>query len=118
MNIPHKLLARTASNPGVSKLALISLCIVFLTAAIAKQLPAQAADAIAIVSLADLDLGTEKGRQAARDRLNETARRLCKQVVNPWSLSHHTQYVRCVDDATAAAAVQIQDQARLADARL
>jgi UrcA family protein len=118
MNIPTSSIACAQTESGVSKLALISLCTVFMTAAISKQLPAHAADAIATVSLADLDLSTEQGMQMARDRLDKTARRLCKQVVNPWTLSHHTQYLRCVDDATTAALGQIHDQALVANARL
>ena len=118
MNIPTSSLARAQTDSGFSKLALISLCIVFMTAAISKQLPAHAADAVALVSLADLDLSTDKGMQMARQRLDETARRLCKQVVNPWTLSHHTQYVRCVDDATTAALGQLHSHALVAQARL
>jgi UrcA family protein len=117
MNIPTSSIARAPTESGVSKLALISLCTVFMTAAISKQLPAHAADAIAMVSLADLDLSTAQGMQMARDRLDKTARRLCKQVVDPWALSHHTQYLRCVDDATTAALGQIHDQALVAQAR-
>jgi UrcA family protein len=118
MNIPTSSIARAQTESGVSKLALISLCTVFMTAAITKQLPAHAADAIAMVSLADLDLSTEQGMQVARERLDQTARRLCKQVVNPWGLSHHTQYLRCVDDATTAALGQLHGQAMVAQAKL
>lgn len=118
MNIPTSSIARAQSDSGVSKLALISLCMVFMTAAIARQSPAHAADAIAMVSLADLDLSTDKGMQMARDRLDQTARRLCKQVVNPWALSHHTQYLRCVDDATTAALGQLHSHALVAQAEL
>jgi UrcA family protein len=118
MNIPTSSIARAQTEPSVNKLALISLCMVFMTAAIAKQVPAHAADAIAVVSLADLDLSTEQGMQMARDRLDKTARRLCKQVVNPWALSHHTQYLRCVDDATTAALGQLHGQALVANAQL
>ena len=103
MNIREQLSRRSQYESGRGKLALIGLCITLMTAAIARQLPAQAADAIAIVSLADLDLSTEKGMQTARERLDETARHLCKQVIYPWALSHHAQYLRCVDDATTAA---------------
>jgi UrcA family protein len=117
MNVHMRSLVRTASDSGVSKLALMSLCMVFFTAAIARHLPAQAADAIAIVSLADLDLSTEKGMQTARERLDETARHLCKQVIDPWALSHHAQYLRCVDDATTAALERLHSQALVAQAR-
>jgi len=117
MTIPAKPLNLSQSDSGVSKLGLLGLCIVIMTAAIGKQLPAQAADAVATVSIADLDLSTDKGMQTARDRVNETARRLCKKVIDPWALSHHSQYVRCVGDATSAALEQIRGQALVASAR-
>ena len=117
MTIPAKTLYLSQSDSGFSKLTLIGLCIIFMTAAIGKQLPAQAADAVAMVSIADLDLSTDKGLQTARDRVNETARRLCKKVIDPWSLSHHAQYVRCVNEATTAALEQIHGQALVASAR-
>src|SRR5271165_4284910 len=79
MTIRTPSLARAQGESGVSKLTLISVCIIFMTAAIAKQMPAHATDAIAVVSLADLDLSTEKGMQTAHERLDATARRLCKE---------------------------------------
>lgn len=114
MTIPAKPLILSPGDSSVAKLVMTGLCIVFMTAAIGKQLPAQAAEAIALVSVADLDLSTDKGMQAARDRVDETARRLCKRLINPWSLSHHSQYVRCVDDATTAALGQIHGPALVA----
>jgi UrcA family protein len=117
MNIPEKTLERPQYDFGYSKLVLAGLCIVFMTAAIAKQLPARAADAVALVSLADIDLSTNKGMQTARDRIDETARRLCKKVIDPWTLSHHSQYLRCVDDATTAALGQIANQVLVAKAQ-
>jgi len=117
MTIRKSSLARARCETGVCKLTLIGVCIIFMTAAICKQMPAHAADAVAIVSLADLDLSTEKGMQTAHERLHATARRLCKEVINPWALSHHDQYLRCVDEAVAAAVGQIHDQALLAQAR-
>jgi UrcA family protein len=116
MNVHKKPLVRTASDSGLGKLALLSLCMVLLTAAIASQGPAQAAEAVAQVSIADLDLSTDQGMQTARDRVNETARRLCRKLIDPWALSHHTQYVRCVDEATTAAFGQLHSQALVASA--
>jgi len=116
MNIPIQLSARSRSESGGSKLALMGLCIVFLTAAIAKQLPAQAAEASASVSLADLNLATEKGMQTARERLHETAQRLCRKLIDPWGLAAHDDYVHCVDEATTAAVGKIQGLVRVANA--
>jgi len=115
MNISNRLPVRAPSESG-SKLVLMGLCIIFLTAAIAKQLPAQAAEASAAVSLADLNLSTEKGMQAARDRIRDTARKLCGKVVDPWGLAHHDDYVRCVSEATTAAVGKIEGLVLVANA--
>ncbi len=79
-----------------------------LMAAIGKQLPASAAEKSTVVLIADLDLSTEKGMETARERVHQAARKLCNKVVDPWSLSHHPDYVQCVDDATADAVTQLQ----------
>jgi hypothetical protein len=41
MNMPKQILDPNRSDPGFGKLVLIGLCIAFLTAAVAKQLPAR-----------------------------------------------------------------------------
>jgi UrcA family protein len=69
-------------------------------------LPAQAADAAfgaraQQVSLADLNLSTGDGQKAARERLHQMARRLCAQIEDELDLSHQSNYVKCVDEATA-----------------
>jgi UrcA family protein len=107
MNAQVKIPNRSRCDSPYSKLALMALSSLVLIVAIGKQLPASAADQSAVVSLADLDLSTDKGMQTARDRIHQTAQQLCGKVVNPWSLSHHPDYVRCVDDATAAAMGQL-----------
>jgi UrcA family protein len=117
MNIPVKIPDRSQYDSPYGKLALMALCSLLLIGAIAKQLPASAADKSAAVSLADLDLSTEKGMQAARDRLHQTARWLCQRVVNPWSLSHQSDYVRCVNNATSAAVARLQEPQRVANAK-
>ena len=61
----------------------------------------------ATVSLADLDLTTPAGLNAARDRVNKTARHLCSSVSDPLDLSHHANYVICVDEAVAGAMLKI-----------
>ena len=113
MNVPEQLSDLSQSG---GKVVLMTLCALFMIAAIGRQLPAYAADKSAVVSLANLDLSTEKGMQAARDRIHQTARRLCQRVVNPWSLSHQTDYVRCVNDATTAAVAQMQGLLLVANA--
>jgi UrcA family protein len=116
MKVSNHFVDQVRREHSGSKLLLMGACIVFLTAAIVKQLPAQAADASATISLADLDLSTAKGMQTARERLHLAARRLCGKVVNPWGLAPHEDLVRCVDDTTAAALGKIQGPVLVANA--
>ena len=55
------------------------------------------------VSFQDLDLSTVLGQQIAQDRVHDIARMLCNQVADPTDMSHHMNYLACVD-ATAAKA--------------
>jgi len=118
MKIQQKILDPSRHESGYSKLAMAVLGVVLVTAALAKQMPANAADkASAMVSVADLDLSTDKGMQAARDRLNATARQLCEKVIDPASLSIHSDYVHCVDEATTAAVAQLTGPVLAANAK-
>jgi len=116
MRVSNHFVDQVRREHSGSKLLLMGVCIGFLTVAIVKQLPAQAADASVTVSLADLDLSTDKGMQTARERLHLTARRLCGKLINPWGLSPHDDLVRCVDDTTAAALGKIQGLVLVANA--
>jgi len=118
MNFVEKVPDRSQCDSAYSKLALMALCSVFMIAAIGKQLPANAADKKSqVVSVADLDLSTEEGMKAARERLHQTARKLCGQVVDPWSLSHHPDYLQCVKDTTTAAVAKLQGPLMVANAK-
>lgn len=64
------------------------------------------------VSLTDLDLSTPDGARAAHERLNEVARTLCSQVEDSLDLSHHSNYLACVDDAMARSLPTIEQIAR------
>jgi UrcA family protein len=97
MNAPNRILDPTVRDSGYGKLALMGLCVVILTFAIAKQLPARAAEqrapaSSAPVSVADLERSTDAGRQAARDRLHEAARQLCRRAADPSAASHQPAY--------------------------
>lgn len=87
----------------------LALSAVLLAAAIAAPHAAHADQKSATVSLSGLDLSTDKGLQVAHDRVLQKARWLCDRVVNPWAISHQPDYVRCVDETTAAAVKQLQD---------
>jgi UrcA family protein len=117
MNVQERTSPGFQPESGRGKLALLGFAIVLMTAAIAARLPAYAAEPSATVSLAGLDLSTDKGMQAARDRLLEAARRVCDKLLDPWSVSYHPDYLRCVDETTADAMGQIQGLIRVADAK-
>jgi UrcA family protein len=59
------------------------------------------------VSIAGLDLSTPQGARAARERVRQTARKLCAQVADELDLSHHANYVACVDQSVAQAMQQV-----------
>jgi UrcA family protein len=110
---------RSNGNPHDSpygKLTLMTLCAMSLIAGICRQIPAHADEKSAVVSLADIDLSTTQGVERARARIHRKAGQLCSKVVDPWSLSHQPDYVRCVDSATAAAMQQLNASAMLANA--
>jgi len=53
------------------------------------------------VRLSDLDLSTAAGQASAHERLLQMARRLCTEVEDLDDLSHHANFLKCVDAATA-----------------
>jgi UrcA family protein len=63
------------------------------------------------ISFADLDLSTPEGARAAHERLEKTANKLCSQVADELDLSHHANFVKCVDDAMASALPRIEELA-------
>ena len=118
MNFPKEIPHRSPCDSPYGKLASMALCSLMLIAMIGKQLPAYAVDRSSeTVSLADLDLRTEKGMQAARERLRKTARKLCYRVMDLGSLSHHADYLGCVDDTMTAALAKLTGPSLAANAR-
>ncbi len=69
-------------------------------------LPAGAADSpdaahTRQVILSDLDLSTVAGQESAHERLLQMAQRLCTEVADLDDLSHHSNFLKCVEAATA-----------------
>jgi UrcA family protein len=60
------------------------------------------------VTLTDLDLSTAEGQQLAQARLHAVAQTLCSRVADELDLSHHENYIRCVDSAVAKANQHLQ----------
>jgi UrcA family protein len=83
--------------------ALLALCVLASAAEAAPPSDTAPVTRSAKVSLAGLDLSTPDGARAARERLRVTARRLCARVADDLDLSHHANFVACVDETLAAA---------------
>jgi len=82
-----------------------------LAGAMAAQ-PSQSNGAISEkVSFAGLDLSTPEGMSAARGRVRAAAHRLCFKLADMQDLSHHANYLDCVDEAVTGAMLQISGAA-------
>jgi UrcA family protein len=60
------------------------------------------------VKFSDLDLSTAEGQQRAQARVHEVARTLCSRVADELDVSHHENYIKCIDTAVAKAGEQLQ----------
>jgi UrcA family protein len=69
------------------------------------------------VSLADLDLSTLEGSRAARERLEEMARRLCAELARGNDLAYQPNFGACVHDTLAGALAQANALAAAKDTR-
>jgi UrcA family protein len=108
----HSTFRTDTLNEARAKLVLMTFCAAGLMAAIAQQQPVRADDVhTARVSTAGLDLTTDVGMAAASARVRDTARRLCTQVEDMDDLSHHENYLACVDAAVSAALHQLKPPA-------
>jgi UrcA family protein len=86
---------------------LLALCVVGSADALAGSEVDASATRSSKVSVAGLDLSTPQGALAARERLRQTARKLCGQVADELDLSHHANYLACVDESVARAMQQV-----------
>jgi UrcA family protein len=55
------------------------------------------------VPLKGIDLSTPEGAHAARERLRRIARRLCSEVADDLDLSHHANFLACIDETVSVA---------------
>jgi UrcA family protein len=60
------------------------------------------------VSFQDLNLSTVQGQQIARERVQQMASTLCAKVADPTDMSHHKNFLACVDATVANAGVNLQ----------
>jgi UrcA family protein len=106
-----KTVTKTRSKLAKSMVA-ASFFAIGSAAAMAQQQAAAAETSTTTVSLAGLDLSTPEGVTAARERLRHTASRLCAQVADELDLSHHANFLKCVDDAMARSLPRLEELAR------
>jgi len=96
-------------KPSTLSFAVCSAALTTLLSTAALAAPPQQSTApvldkrVAVVSLADLDVSTPQGANAARERLHETARRLCAQLQDSQDLGHQPRFVACVESTLDAA---------------
>jgi UrcA family protein len=117
MNTETYLPRRFSSQIAVRSVALTALLAVAPLAAMAQsEVAASTRTLTSKVSVADLDLSTSAGMDAARDRLHQTARGLCSQVADSQDpyLTQKPTFIACVDDTLTDALRQINGPARAA----
>ena len=99
-------MASVGSTSSLAAILMLSIGMLGSVAAKADQLTGDSRSQS--VKLSDLDLSTADGQQLARARVHEMARTLCSRVADVFDLSHHENFVKCVDTAVAKAGEQLQ----------
>jgi UrcA family protein len=94
------------TSPSIRTAGLIALFALASAGALADQQP--------VLSLADLDLSTPAGVDAARDRLQQTARQWCSHLAGRQDLPHQPNFIACMDQTLADALRQINGPLRAA----
>jgi UrcA family protein len=100
----------------ISTTTLLALCVIASADALAGSEVDASVSRSAKVSIAGLNLSTPQGARAARERIRQTARKLCAQVADELDLSLHANYVACVDESVAKAMQQVAPPSILAGA--
>jgi UrcA family protein len=104
MNTTQYLFPRAKTSIAACAVALMALHSTVSLAADGQQPSEPVLDKrVATISLADLNLATPQGAQAARERLRQTARQLCSRVQDSRDLGHQPHFVACVQEALADA---------------
>ncbi|SRR5258708_7577154 len=117
MNTATHLAPAYCLKANIRTTALLALCVLASAVAVAgPQTDTAPVTRSAKVSLVGLDLSTPEGARAARERLRETARRLCTQVADSLDLSHQSNFVACVEESLMKAQGQIATPSLVAEA--
>jgi UrcA family protein len=94
-------------KPIIGATTILALCVIGSADALAGSEVDASVTRSAKVSIAGLELSTPQGARAARERVRQTARQLCAQVADELDLSHHANYLACVDESVAKAMQQV-----------
>jgi UrcA family protein len=94
-------------KPIIGATTILALCVIGSADALAGSEVDASVTRSAKVSIAGLELSTPQGARAARERVRQTARKLCAQVADELDLSHHANYLACVDESVAKAMQQV-----------
>jgi UrcA family protein len=103
-------------KPIVGGTTLLALCVMGSADALAGSEVDASVTRSAKVSITRLDLSTPQGARAARERLRQTARKLCAQVADELDLSRHANFLACVDESVAKAMQQVAPSSIVAGA--
>src|SRR5229473_2447400 len=114
MNTDTYMARRFGPQVAVQTTALMALALAPVAAIAQSPAAAGVETRTSNLALADLDLSTPAGVDAARDRLQQTARRRCSQVADRQDLSHQPNFIACMDETLAAALRQINGPVRAA----
>jgi UrcA family protein len=107
MKTATQLAFSSCHKPIIGTTTLLALCVIGSGDALAGSEVDASVTRSSKVSIAGLNLSTPQGARAARERLRQTARKLCGQVADELDLSHHENYVACVDKSVARAMQQV-----------
>lgn len=106
-------------NGNLSTTALTTtalFCLFGLSAAASAVEPPSSETASLAVSLADLDLTTQAGADAAAGRINAAAKKLCRQFADDRKVSAWATYTDCYHATTAEVFRQLEAGTRSASA--
>jgi UrcA family protein len=103
MNAATRLAFLSCLKPIIATTTLLALGVIGPADALAGSEVDASVTRSAKVSIKGLDLSMPEGARAARERLRQAARKLCAQVADELDLSHHANYVACVDQSVAKA---------------
>jgi UrcA family protein len=82
-----------------------------LTAAVCATTQSNASPAASSVrvNFSGIDLSTSGGQEKAKERLVQAVRLACFRVEDPQDLSHHENYLACVDETLTEAMPKLAD---------